>query len=211
VPVRRPVRQQRRDDPLNLDGGSSSDDDGTDVDEDTVDTTKENHAPTPPAKRLRLFSPSPPPASRSPLSPHTPDPALPPEDAQMAWALAESLKAARSPATAAAAVSHSGGGGGGAGGDDDDDDDDYKRAIALSLAEADAQAWEGWESPPADVLPTGPAAPPATPAPPTTTSDAAHGPPAPYTLAAVVSHRGQTLHQGAYGGSQPWRAALLRR
>jgi hypothetical protein len=206
VPVRRPVRQQRRDDPLNLDGGSS-DDNGTDVDEDTVDATKENHAPTPPAKRLRLFSPSPPPASRSPLSPHTPEPALPPEDAQMAWALAESLKAARSPATAAAAVSHSGGG---AGGDDDDDDDDYKRAIALSLAEADAQAWEGWESPPADVLPTERAAPPATPAPPTTTSDAAHGPPAPYTLAAVVSHRGQTLHQGAYGGSQPWRAALLR-
>jgi len=143
------------------------------------------------------------------------------EEAQLAWAMAESLRdeykrsppkpagpSAAAPPSAVHVID---------GDDGDDMDEDLRRAIELSKAEAEAatrhDSWDGWERPPAEILdltdspPTRPATPPAalTPPLPGPTVDAPTVPPtaaapvaAPYRLAAIVSHRGSTIHAGHY-------------
>ena len=124
------------------------------------------------------------------------------EDAQLKWAMAESLKAA----APSAAVARTGAASGGTRNTDDDGDDedaDMKRAIALSMM--DAQSWNGWELPPADVVASvvataipasATATPAAIPASATATPAATRNLGARYGLAAVVSHHGSSIHHG---------------
>ena len=230
TPATRP-RAPNRNDPVDLTGDEFGEPD------------KEN-SPVPKRRRLLDGSAAAGPPSTPPDRRHT-APQMPPrplalpdladEDAQLEWAMAESMKAHAATAPRPDGDSSCGSSGGanvggseakadpfafGGNADEEEEDDDLKRALALSLAET--QSWDGWQAPPPDLIDTdaaGPAArvtppkastelagllsPPAvfpTPGAATSPTGAARpaNPNARYTLAAVVSHRGASIHQGAF-------------